>query len=62
MPRPAALLQALYNTIDGGPEWYTVNRYATLEGCQAEADRRNAKRDATWSVIDKGPRYRAVAA
>ena len=56
------MLQALYNTIDGGPEWYTVNRYATLEGCQAEADRRNAKRDAAWSVIDKGPRYRAVAA
>ena len=60
MSRPAALLQALYNNIDDGPQWYTINVYATLEGCQAEANRRNAKRDATWSIIDKGPVYRAV--
>jgi hypothetical protein len=62
MSRPVALLQAECNTIDGGPSWYTVNRYATLDGCQAEAGRRNAKRDETWSIIDKGPRFRAVAA
>lgn len=62
MPRPAAYLQAEFSTIDDGPCWYTVSQWATLEGCQAEADRLNAKRDATWSIIDRGPRYRAQAA
>lgn len=62
MTRPAAYLQAEYNNIDDGPHWHTVSKWATLEGCQAEADRRNAKRDATWSIVDRGPRYRALAA
>ena len=62
MTRPVAYLQAEFNSIDDGPQWCTVSKWATLTGCQSEADRLNAKREAAWSIIDRGPRYRAVAA
>ena len=62
MTRPAAYLQAESNSIDDGPQWYTISKWVTLDGCQEEADRLNAKREATWSIIDRGPRYRALAA
>lgn len=62
MSRPIAFLQAEYSTMDDGPFWHTVSKWASLDGCQAEANRLNAKREATFSIIDKGPRYRAVRA
>jgi hypothetical protein len=62
MSRPAAFLQAEYNSIDFGPFWHTVSKWASLDGCRAEAERLNAKRDATFSIIEKGPRYRALSA